>query len=236
MFLFLDYGRRCFMWPPPAPGQSSGSRWVLTVHMYTTKNRFCRSARTWCRSTSPVSEMTPSWSSTSPPTTARSVSTDFWLCQELKKWQWQCPSVHHGDKFSRALNPSSISLSRSLWDRYQVSPRSVNSSQSRSLKQVFLFSMIFFIVFSFFQVDKILDVRLVQPGEPGVGWGIWAFKMHILLGMRIESMCCRDEDRTSEWMFCVLERSLNKRHLGSQLHLTYRCQTVSRVLRKLRDY
>ena len=44
--------------------------------------------------------------------------------------------------------------------------------------------------------------------------------------------CCRYPDRPGQWMFCLLERSLNQRHLGAQLYLTYWCQTVPRMLRR----
>ena len=44
--------------------------------------------------------------------------------------------------------------------------------------------------------------------------------------------CCRYPDRAGQWMFCLLERSLDQRHLGAQLYLTYWCQTVQRMLRR----
>ena len=60
--LISDYGQKCSMWQPLGLEQWNGSRW----------------ARTWCRSTSPAWGTTPSWCSTSPPTTAR--WTRSWTC------------------------------------------------------------------------------------------------------------------------------------------------------------
>ena len=65
----LDCGLKCSMWPPLGLELSSGSKW----------------ARTWCRSTSPVLEMTRSWCSTSPPTTVKWIR--YWmfdLCSQVR--------------------------------------------------------------------------------------------------------------------------------------------------------
>ena len=47
------------------------------------------------------------------------------------------------------------------------------------------------------QVDKILDVRLVQPGELKFSKCI-IFCWELFYDGGIESMCCRHKDRTSE--------------------------------------
>jgi len=78
------------------------------------------------------------------------------------------------------------------------------------------------------QVDKILDVRLVQPGE-------CTFVGRQCQGSTNWSSA-PPTFRYTHWpgigMLCLLEGSHDQRHLGPQLHIAHRCQTVPRVLCK----
>lgn len=77
------------------------------------------------------------------------------------------------------------------------------------------------------QVDKILDVRLVQPGE--LCDSLDRIEIDQLLPI-VE--LCRNSHRPGVGMFRLLEGSDDQRHVGLEFHVAHRCETVPRLLRK----
>lgn len=87
------------------------------------------------------------------------------------------------------------------------------------------------------QVDKILDVRLVQPGL--ILWYSIVFfffckynSIRLILLCRCVFLCYRHANRSSIRMLCLLERSDDKWHVGIELHVANRRKTVPRMLCK----
>lgn len=77
------------------------------------------------------------------------------------------------------------------------------------------------------QVDKILDVRLSQPGTQRMETPCICFNI-----INITPLHPRDTNRTGVRVLCLLEGSDDQRHVGPKFHLTHRCETVPGVLRK----
>lgn len=85
------------------------------------------------------------------------------------------------------------------------------------------------------QVDKILDVRLVQPGESkralAHGRGRWFtdrlfFTTLLCFWLRF----CRNKDRSGVGMFCVLEGPDDEWHVGLELYIADRREAISGML------
>lgn len=74
------------------------------------------------------------------------------------------------------------------------------------------------------QVDKILDVRLVQPGK---NTRVGSFNAEINF-----VHIFRDENRTGFGMLRVLEGSYDERHVGLKFYLADRREAIQRVLCK----
>lgn len=81
------------------------------------------------------------------------------------------------------------------------------------------------------QVDKILDVRLVQPGN--YTFGLLKSAQSLISSTYFYRYDLnRNSDWTSVWVLCILEGSDDERYMGSELYIANRCQAVQGVLRK----
>lgn len=80
------------------------------------------------------------------------------------------------------------------------------------------------------QVDKILDVRLVQPGLHSTF--DFNFNFQTLNAFLTRWFSSRYSHWTSIGMLCLLERSNDEWYMGSELYLTNRCKTVPWMLCK----
>lgn len=90
------------------------------------------------------------------------------------------------------------------------------------------------------QVDKILDVRLVQPGLDWIRFYLICFlflmripRFHFNMVFFLYSYTiCRYSNRSSIRMLCLLERSDDKWYVGFEFYLTDWRKTVPRMLCK----
>lgn len=71
------------------------------------------------------------------------------------------------------------------------------------------------------QVDKILDVRLVQPGMLSE-----IYCNYKLNGKYFDFLFFRNTNWSSIRMFCVLERSHDEWHMGLKFYIANWCQTI----------